>query len=145
MSTTFNPEVILQNLGPEVKSFIYQSILDLEPFSTPQSIVSVVAKNPLELLSQVDEEISENTTLAFDPQRLPKRNTLRKMFRIAISITEEGQRIESEGLHENVYDAIKIAKDHLVDTLTKIQNDVISSQDRHMQIRHALDNGSGIH
>ena len=144
MKAPFNPEVLVQNLGPEVKSFIYQSIMDFEPFSTPETVISVVAKNPLELLSQVDEE-AENVTHAFDLQSLPKKTILKKMYRIAISLTESGQKIESEAIHENIYDAIRLAKEHLVDTLTKIQDDIISSQDRHMQIRHALASGGDVH
>ena len=78
MKKAFNPEVLMQNLGPEVKSFIYQTILDFEPFSTPETVISVVAKNPLELLSQVDDEAG-NVTHAFDLSSLPKKTTLKKM------------------------------------------------------------------
>ena len=144
MKKAFNPEVLMQNLGPEVKSFIYQTILDFEPFSTPETVISVVAKNPLELLSQVDDEAG-NVTHAFDLSSLPKKTTLKKMYRIAISLTEQDQKIEAEAIHENIYDAIRLAKEHLVETLTKIQDDVISNQDRHMQIRHAMASGGEVH
>ncbi len=144
MSKTFNPEVLLQNLGPEVKSFIYQAILDFEPFSTPETVIAVVAKNPLELLSQVEEE-SENVTLAFDRTDLPKKTVLKKMYRIAISLTEDGQKIESEAIHENIYDAIRLAKDHLVAALQQIHDDIVSNQDRYVQIRQAMAAGGEVH
>ena len=60
-------------------------------------------------------------------------------------MTEQDQKIEAEAIHENIYDAIRLAKEHLVETLTKIQDDVISNQDRHMQIRHAMASGGEVH
>jgi ribosome-associated translation inhibitor RaiA len=144
MDTPFKPEIILQNLSPEVKSFIYQIILEFEPFSTPETVISVVAKNPLGLLTEMDDP-DENTAFAFDLFDLPKKGALKKMYRIAISITESGSRIEAEGLHENIYEAISSAKAKLLHTLDEIQNDVVSAQDRHMQIRQAMAAGGSLH
>lgn len=144
MDTPFKPEILLQNLGPEVKSFIYQAISDFEPFCTPQTLISVIAKNPLGLLTLVDDE-NVNVTHAFDTTDLPKKTQLKKMYRIAISLTEDGSKIEAEGLHENIFEAIRAARDKMLSTLTEIQNDVISAQDRYMQIREAMAAGGSVH
>ena len=134
----------VQNLGPEVKSFIYQAILEFEHFCGPGTVVNVTTKDPLELLSQNDED-SEHLTRAFDIAELPSKKKLKGMYRIAISLVEGDSKIESEGLHENIYEAVRMAKDHLLQTLTRIQDDVISSQDRTMQIRQAMATGTGVH
>jgi ribosome-associated translation inhibitor RaiA len=145
MDTSFKPEIILQNLSPEVKSFIYQAILEFEPFSTSDTVISVIAKNPLGLLTQNEEVDEETTTFAFDVSELPTKTRLKKMYRIAISITEDGGRIEAEGLHANIYEAITAAKNKLLHTLAEIQDDIVSKQDRQMQIRQAMAAGGSVH
>jgi ribosome-associated translation inhibitor RaiA len=145
MDTSFKPEIILQNLSPEVKSFIYQAILEFEPFSTSDTVISVIAKNPLGLLTQNEEVDEETTSFAFDVSELPTKTRLKKMYRIAISITEDGGRIEAEGLHANIYEAITAAKNKLLHTLAEIQDDIITKQDRQMQIRQAMAAGGSVH
>lgn len=144
MDTPFKPEVILENLGPDVTSYIYQIILEFEPFTTPETVVSVVAKNPLDLLTTQNED-NETENILTDFETLPSRTKLKKMYRIAITITDSGTSLSAEGLHQNIFEAIRIAKDKLVKTLSEIQDDVISNQDRHIQIRHALAAGGSVH
>lgn len=147
MDTPLKREIQIENLGPEVTSYIYQIILEFEPFTTPDTMVSVVAKNPLELIkfSAPIDDSDDTTVLHADHGALPAKAELKKMFRIAISLTEEGQTIQAEGLHANIYEAITAAKNKLLKTLNEIQNDVISNQDRHAQIKHALAAGGNLH
>ena len=110
------------------------------------TIISVVAKNPLELLSRIDDDVLDDSINEISSYtELPKRHKLKKMYRIAISITEDNSTISAEGLHEDIYQAIKNAKESLLKTLSEIQNDIVSNQDRHVQIRHALAAGGGVH
>ncbi len=131
MKTPLNSRLDLENVSPEVKSYIYQTISEFEPFSTPETVIAVLAKDPLKLITQLEAD-----GVNYD------RTQLKKMYRISISLTEEGAKIEEEGLHEDIYEAIRIAKDKLLKALTEIQDDVISNQDRHMQINEALAGGS---
>jgi ribosome-associated translation inhibitor RaiA len=130
METPLRPQIELNDLSPEVKSYIYQAIMEFEPFTTENTVVAVVAKNPLHLLSQ------EDTPEVFD------RKKLSKMYRISITLSEDGTKVSEEGLHEDIYEAIRMAKDKLVKTLTEIQDSVISNQDRTIQIRTAMGGGS---
>ena len=132
MDSPTKPKIELKNISPEVKSYIYQVITEFEPFSTPNTLVKVVAKDPLQLLSQTDEDTE-----------VPNKQKLKKMHRICIILSEEGTEISEEALHEDIFEAIKIAKDKLVSQLTQIQDDIISSQDRHVQIKTALASGEG--
>jgi len=102
--------------SPEVKSFIYQQIVDFEPFLTPTSLVSVVSKNP-------------------EPLSKKKRNEVR--HQIQISIKENGVSIDEFGTSENIYEAILEAKNKLYQKLVSIQDSVISEQDRLAQIHFA--------
>ncbi len=124
-------------VSPEIRSYIYQAMLDFEPFATPNTAIHVVSKNPLNLLTDVPDDL-KNTTFSFDRKKLPPENVLSKMYRIGISLTEGDQQIESESLHEDIYEAIRLAKDHLVKTLSQIQDAAISHQDRLAQIQSVL-------
>ena len=119
------PQIHLEELGSEVRSYIYQIITEFHPFSTPETIVAVVAKDPLKIM---------------DRDNLKSSN----VYRIAISLTEEGTKIEEEAVHEDIYEAIRLAKEKLLKTLTEIQDKMITSSDRHQQIKDAL-TGSSVH
>ncbi|WII72487.1 hypothetical protein QJS83_01215 [Bdellovibrio sp. 22V] len=127
MTTLLNPTIQLIEQNPEVKSFIYQQIAEFEPFVTPQTIVTVVARDPKKLAIQYETEGKEFT-----------REGLKKLYRIAIVLNEGGATVEAEGVHENIYNAIKLAKDNLLIKLDAIQDSVISQQDRIMEINHYL-------
>jgi ribosome-associated translation inhibitor RaiA len=140
MDESLKPKIDLQNLSPEVKSYILQALMEFEPFTTPQTTVAVIAKDPIGLLSFDTEEPNEH---GFG--ELPKKSKLRKMFRISITLTEDGGSLTAEGLHEDIYEAIKMAKDKLLVILNQIQDDIISNSDRHQQIKHALAAGGEVH
>jgi ribosome-associated translation inhibitor RaiA len=141
MDETFKPKIDLQNLGPEVKSYILQALMEFEPFTTPQTTVAVVAKDPIALISREGEENADEHGFG----DLPVKSKLKKMFRISITLTEDGGSLSAEGLHEDIYQAIKMAKDKLLVILNQIQDDIISSSDRHQQIKHALAAGGEVH
>ena len=127
----FKPKIHLENVEPEVKSYIYQSIMEFQPFVTPETVVKVIAKDPLKLLSQNDSNGVD----------LPEHKKLRQMYRIAISLTEDGTKVEEEALHDDIFEAIRLAKEKLIATLSQIQNEMISAQDRQDQINRSLAGG----
>ena len=131
MKTPLKSNLDLDNLSPEVKSYIYQTISEFEPFTTPETMIAVVAKDPLRLISRLEAD-----GVDYD------RTELKKMYRISISLSEDGAKLEEEGLHEDIYQAIKIAKDKLLKVLSEMQDSAISSQDRTQQINQALANGT---
>ncbi len=127
MTTFLNPTIELIEENPEVKSFIYQQIADFESFVTPETVVQVVARDPKKLALQYETEGRE-----FNPADLPK------LFRIAIILTEGDATVQAEGVHEDIFEAIKAAKDNLFSQLIEIQDSVISQQDRLVEINHFL-------
>ena len=60
------------------------------------------------------------------------------MHRISITLSEDGAKLEQEAVHENLIDAIRMAKEQMIKVLQGIQDQVITSQDRAMQINAAL-------
>ena len=139
--TSNKPQIDLLNLAPEVKSYIFQTLMDFEPFTTPQTQVAVVAKDPLALLTNDSEEDTQD----YGHGPIPEKKKLRKMYRISITLSEDGGVLSAEGLHEDIYQAIKIAKDKLLTTLNEIQDEVISNSERQQQIKTAVAAGGEYH
>ena len=127
MSTLLNPTIEVIEENPEVKSFIYQQIADLEGFVTPETVVSVVARDPLKLALQYETEGKEFS-----------RKDLKKLYRIGIVLSEAGAKVEADGLHADIFEAIKMAKLNLLKELITIQDSVISNQARLIEINHYL-------
>jgi ribosome-associated translation inhibitor RaiA len=120
----------LEDVSPEVKSYIYQAISEFEPFTTSETTVAVIARDPLKLISRFEAD-----GLEFDHTKL------KTMYRIAISLSEEGGKIEEEGLAEDIYMAIRMAKEKLLKSLQEIQDQVISNTERKVQINDAVGGG----
>lgn len=129
MTHLLNPHTQLLETDPEVKSYIYQQLAEFEPFVTPETVVAVIARDPRKLSLQYEAEGKEVT-----PEELGK------LHRIAIILREGETQIQEEGVHENVYEAIRIAKNTLMKKLEMIQDSVISNQDRVAQINDVLQN-----
>ncbi|MBX3040016.1 MAG: hypothetical protein KF789_04830 [Bdellovibrionaceae bacterium] len=129
MSHLLNTNTDLLETDPEVKSYIYQQLSEFEPFVSPETVVAVVSRDPRKLMLQFEAEGRETT-----------RDELAKLFRIAIVLKEGDTQIQEEGLHENLFEAIRLAKESLIKKLEMIQDSVISNQDRMAQINDALQN-----
>lgn len=121
---------LLENSGPELNAFIYQKISEFEPYMTEKTSVAVVAKNPLSLISKLEDEGVDIS-----------KKELRKMHRVAIMLSEDGTSIEAEGLNEDIYEAINQAKEKLLAKLADIHDSVVSAQDRAVQIQNYLNAG----
>jgi hypothetical protein len=57
MSNLVNPTLAtVLDESPEIRSFIYQQIVDFENFVTPETKVAVMAKDPLKLQAKLEAE-----------------------------------------------------------------------------------------
>lgn len=130
MSNLANPQLAaVLDENPEIRSFIYQQIVDFEHFVTPQTLVAVTAKDPLKLAGKLEA----------DGQKINRRK-LAKMYRISIVLKEDDTKIQEEALHEDLFEAIKLAKNKLIKRLIAIQDQIVSQQERIEQINLALSN-----
>lgn len=129
METLLNPTIRLLETDPEVKSYIYQQLCEFEPYVTPETVVAVIARDPRKMAIQLETE-----------GRFMEPQELRKMYRIAIVLKEGETTIQEEALHEDVFQAIKLAKEKLIAKLSAIQDQVISNQERTAQINTVLAN-----
>jgi len=129
MSNLRNPSIQLLEKSPEVKSYIYQQLMEFEPYVTADTIVAVVAKDPKKLAIQFEADGKHE-----EIKNLPM------MYRIAIVLKEGETKIQDEGLATDIFEAIKIAKEKLLVRLQEIQDSVVSKSERLQQIHAALQN-----
>lgn len=126
MSKKVKPTQELLDANPDVKAFIYQQILEFDHFVTPDTKVTVVARNPHRLLAQYENPADAEH--------------LKSSHRIAVVLVEDGASLEAEGVHSDIFTAITMAKENLIAKLIEIQESVISPQERQMAINQALQN-----
>lgn len=125
----------LLETDPEVKSFIYQQVMDFNPFVTPETLVMVIARDPQAVYLPQDPDqaitVEENT----------EDESLKKLkFRIAVVLKEDDISIEAEAYNNNIFEAIRLAKEKLLARLIEIQNEVESPKERMVAIQQASDN-----
>lgn len=131
MSEKSNKTSRLIDDNPEVKSYMYQLLTELEPFVSPQTVVAVVARDPKKLKMHFETngiEMSENE--------------IKKLHRVAIVLSDDGAKVEAEGWDQDIYKALYKAKENLVTILSDIHDKVISNQERMEQINTAISGGN---
>ena len=106
----------LQGVDRSQKAYIYQQLMDFEPFLTP------------------------HTALMIEHYRVRGKN-----HSVRIILIEGEVQLESEGKGLHVFDAVQTAKKHLILHLQKIQETVINSEERDSQIHHILFNSGILH
>jgi ribosome-associated translation inhibitor RaiA len=133
----------LLETDPEVKSYIYQQIVEFNQFVTPETLVMVIARDPAisysaEIAASYDEdeeqdmhdyEIEEEAAIAENHS-----------YRIAIVLKDGDASIEAEAFNDDVFEAIRLAKEKLVARLIEIQEEMENPQDRIKAIKEASDN-----
>ena len=127
---------------PEIKSYIYQQILDFNPFVTPETLVMVVARDPSTLYANearpgADEEGFETESLHSNEEESVAGKF---KYRIAIILKDGESAIEAEAFNNDIFEAIRLAKENLVARLIEIQEEMEKPADRIKAILEATDN-----
>ena len=126
---------------PEIKSYIYQQILDFNPFVTPETLVMVIARDPnVTYVKDDDKEPDEEFALEGNEDHEEEAIKEGFKYRIAIILKDGESAIEAEAFSNNVFEAILLAKENLVARLIEIQNEMEKPADRIKAILEATDN-----
>ncbi len=134
MEAPFKSHFDISEIEPEAKSYIYQTIQEFEPFTTPNTLVSVVAKDPLKLIPHLEANGQD-----------VNRSEWKTKFRISITLSEDGSKIEQEAVGDTLIEAVRLAKDKLLKILNELQDKAISNQDRTVQINSILQHTGTLH
>ncbi len=135
---------------PEIKSHIYQQILDFNTFVTPETLVMVIARDPLGHYEKNDQVTNDDTDEVYDHEFEATSvededitDEMRKCkYRLAIVLKDGDHSIESECFHDDIFEAIRVAKESLIVKLIEIQNEIESPQERLNAIQQASENKS---
>lgn len=131
--------VDLLESDPEIKSYIYQQILDFNPFVTPETLVMVIARDPK---AMYPSELSNEEDLDLTDYKQPEQeaSAVEYKYRIAVILKDGDSAIEAEAFHDDVFEAIRLAKEKLVTRLVEIQEELENPSDRIKAIQEARDN-----
>jgi ribosome-associated translation inhibitor RaiA len=121
-------EKLIQD-DPDLKSFVYQQIAEFQPYVTPTTVAAIIAKDPQKLAMELELKGQGRST-----------RQLALLHRVSIRLRDGDSSIQQEAHHENIYEAIRLAKEKLLNRLDEIQNEVISKKDRIDEINQALQN-----
>ncbi|MBY0554488.1 hypothetical protein K2P97_08165 [bacterium] len=129
----------LLETDPEVKSYIYQQIVDFNPFVTPETLVMVIARDPQ---TSYSEEVGIEDEEEFSDYEAEEQEAMSEnyKFRIAIVLKDGEASIEAESFNNDVFEAIRLAKEKLVARLVEIQEEMENPKDRAKAIKEASDN-----
>lgn len=134
---------------PEIKSYIYQQIQDFNPFVTPETLVMVIARDPLGSYEQQSQEITASdigseSEAEYDGDEIDEEDITEEMrnsrYRIAIVLKDGDHAIESEAFDNDIFEAIRISKEALINKLIEIQEEIESPKDRLIAIQQASEN-----
>ena len=126
-ATAVNPVDPLQTRVGEIendrefKAHVYQQLVDLQPFLSPESQVSV--------LVQVEKD-EESAAVE---------------YALSLVATLGDYRIEVEGRAEDLYVALGLAKQRMVEQLDDVYGSSIDSTEREAQIQTLLQGGMTLH
>lgn len=131
MSNNLNSQLELLEDNPEVTSYIYQQLSEFEPYISSNTVFAVIAKDPTKLANQFESE-----GVAHD------KASLRKLFRISMSLTENGTTLEAEGVSTDIFSAIKIAREKLSAHLANVHDSMVSQKEREKEIEDFMQSQS---
>lgn len=141
---------------PEIKSYIYQQIQEFNTFVTPETLVMVIARDPLgrykesapeTISSDLDDE--QNLMSLFEDEEEGEdfiaeediTDEMRKSrYRIAVVLKDGEHAIEAESFNDDIFEAIRLSKEALIQKLIEIQEEIESPQDRMKAIQLASEN-----
>jgi ribosome-associated translation inhibitor RaiA len=115
----------------EVKSFIYQQLAEFNPYVSAETVIMVIARDPKEPL-EIEDEHFEDVDLSD------------KAHRIAIVLEEDGATLEAEAFHDDIFEAIKLAKVSLIDRLAELQEEVEKPNER-LDFINSISNNGQLH
>ena len=108
----------------EVKSYIYQQVADFNPYVTPETLIMVIARDPKEVhVNSTDAEINHFDE-GHNNENLSHEELSKYKHRIAIVLKEDGTTLEAEAYHNDIFEAIKLAKTTLLERLARWHEEI---------------------
>ena len=118
----------------EFKAYIYQQLVDLQPFLDPDSQISVLVQLDPGAHDE-DADGSENSEEHDDEMSIG----------LSLVATVGEYQIEAEGRDHDMYEAFALAKQAMIHQIEEFYSAAIDSNERETEIRSMLTGASTIH
>lgn len=112
-------------MDPELKAYIYQHLMDIQPYLVANAQVAV-------LVQRAEDEISHSENEEQD-------------YLVTLVATLNEGRMEAEGQDQNIYEAFNKAKEAMIHQLSEIQNSMMDPAEREVEVSAALNGTYTLH
>lgn len=112
-------------MDPELKAYIYQHLMDIQPYLLANAQVAVLVQRAEGETSQIENDEQD--------------------FLVTLVATLNEGRMEAEGQHEDIYEAFNKAKESMIHQLAEIQNSMMDPAEREVEVRAALNGTYTLH
>ena len=114
-------------MDPELKAYIYQHLMDLQPYLVNNAQIAVLVQRP----TQLDKE---SLSAEHEPEYL-----------VTLTATLDEGKMEAEGYDDDIYQAFIKAKDQMIHHLAEVQNLMMDPAEREVEVRAALSGALTLH
>lgn len=125
----------------EVKSYIYQQVADFNPYVTPDTLIMVIARDPKEPHVNTTDVEENHFDEGHNFDGLSHEELSQYKHRIAIVLQEDGTTLEAEAYHDDIFEAIKLAKSSLIERLAQWHEEVEKTTPSSAQMKSVSKNG----
>jgi ribosome-associated translation inhibitor RaiA len=120
-----NPSGTSHEMDPELKAYIYQHLMDIQPYLLANAQVAV-------LVQRAEADVTQSESDELD-------------YVVTLVATLNEGRMEAEGQNADIYEAFNKAKDVMIHQLAEVQNSMMDPAEREVEVRAALDGTYTLH
>ena len=134
----------------ELKAYIYQQLADLQPYLIADSQMAVSVHQVSAIEEVVADTLDDDELKAIENDEL-EEDELHKAqpevgdYVVKLTTTLEGGRLVAQGHAADVFEAFGVAKGAMVQQLSQLQNALMDSTEREVEIQNYLSGSKTIH
>ena len=134
----------------ELKAYIYQQLADLQPYLIADSQMAVSVHQVSAIEEIVADTLDDDELKAIENEELEEDELNRAQpevgdYVVKLTTTLEGGRLVAQGHAADVFEAFGVAKGAMVQQLSQLQNALMDSTERDVEIQNYLSGSKTIH
>ena len=134
----------------ELKAYIYQQLADLQPYLIADSQMAVSVHQVSAIEEIVADTLDDDELKAIENDELEEDEPNKAQpevgdYVVKLTTTLEGGRLVAQGHAADVFEAFGVAKGAMVQQLSQLQNALMDSTERDVEIQNYLSGSKTIH
>ena len=134
----------------ELKAYIYQQLADLQPYLIADSQMAVSVHQVSAIEEIVADTLDDDELKAIENEELEEDEPNKAQpevgdYVVKLTTTLEGGRLVAQGHAADVFEAFGVAKGAMVQQLSQLQNALMDSTERDVEIQNYLSGSKTIH